>query len=105
MTRMYSRKVSVKSATALYTDSLLRQLNDQNDITFRVCNSIDRHARRGSNAEYTNASIGSIASLNHQLREPQILIFHPWCVYECTTNDKNGQYNQSTITLLVDVPS
>ena len=82
---MYSWKVSIKSSTALYTDSLLRQLNDQNDITFRVCNSIDQHARRGSNAEYTNASTGSIASLNYQLREPQTLIFHPWVVYECTT--------------------
>ena len=47
---------------------LLRELNDQNDITFRVRNLIDRHTRRGSNVEYTNASIGSIAPLNHQLR-------------------------------------
>ncbi len=105
ITRMYSWKVFVKSATALHTDSLLRQINDQNDITIRVRNSIDQHARRGSNAEYTNTSIGSIASFNHQLREPQTLIFHPWCVYECTTNDKNGQYNQSTIDLLIDVSS
>ena len=69
-----------------------------------VHKSLDRHARKQSSAEYTCASTSSISSLNHQLKEPETLVFHPWALYECTMNDAAGRYNQSTIPLLVDVP-
>ena len=106
MTRMYARKSYVKSATAMYTESLLRQFRaDSNAPVFRVRQSVDRHVRSCSSAEYTRASLSSVSSLNHQLKEPETLVFHPWAVYECTTNDSAGRYNQSTIALLVDVPS
>ena len=106
MTRMYARKSYVKSATAMYTDGILRQFRaDPNRPVYRVRESVDRHARKGSSAEYTRASPSSVSSLNHQLKEPETLVFHPWAVYECTTNDSAGRYNQSTIALLVDVPS
>ena len=60
---------------------LLRELDGQNDITFRFRNSIDQHSRKGSNAKYTCASTKSIVSLNHQLRERQKYYFiHGLCI-------------------------
>ena len=43
--------------------------------------------------------------LNNQLNEPEILVFHPWDLYECTANERTGRYHQSTVALLIDVPS
>jgi hypothetical protein len=60
----------------------------------------------GNRAEYSRASDRSTSLLNNQLREPDLLVLVEWGVYECTINDPNGrQYNQSTLAILIDVPS
>ena len=38
------------------------------------------------------------------MKKPQSLVLFPWWVYEVTTNDPNGQYNQSSLAILVDMP-
>ena len=104
-TRMYSEKEKVKNATRMYTEDLIRMLENDEDAEFRIRRSIDTHARGAGISEYTPASPSTIKSLNSNLREPETLVFFPWCIYECTTNHPNGHYNQSTLALLVDLPS
>ena len=104
MARMFARKSKVKSSTALYTESLLSSLEASNDTQFHIRNSVDHQVRSGTAGDYTSASASTVKSLNNHLKEPQKLIFYEWGLYECTTN-KSGQYNQSNLALLVDLPS
>ena len=60
--------------------------------------------RRGTSGDYTTASPHAITSLNNALKEPQKLVFFPWCLYECTINERNNQFMQSNLALLVDLP-
>ena len=105
-TRMYARKTYVKSATRLFTDSLIREV--QSDPTqeglYRIRPSVDSQVRLGSRSEYRNADSDSVNALNDALREPDLLCLVQWGVYECTINDPGGNFNQSTICVLVDVP-
>ena len=104
---MYACKAYVKSATRLFTEALISELAaDQNSPLYVSCTSSDSQARMGTRAEYSNATERSRTSLNNQLREPDILVLVEWGIYECTINDPNGHnYNQSTLSILVDVPS
>ena len=105
MARMFARKQKVKSATALYTDSLIVQLeSDPCSPPYHVSQAVDHQVRHGTAGDYTRASAATTASLNINLREPEQLVLFPWCVYECTTNDPNFQYSQSNLALLVDMP-
>ncbi len=105
MTRMYSRRRMVKSATSSYTESLIDRFLATGEHHY-VRQAIDSHARSGGVAEYTPASRTSTASLTNQLREPELLVFFRWCLYECTVNDpsQHRHYNQSTLVLLIDMP-
>ena len=109
MSRMFARKSKVKNATALYTDSLVTQLEEQqqesNSILYHIRLSVDSQARSGTTSDYFNASARTVKSLNIQLKEPEKLVLVPWSVYECTTNHSTGRYNQSNLALLVDLPS
>ena len=103
MTRIFSRKNSVKDETRLFTDGLIETLKRRDDVPFFICKAVDSH-KRGL-AEYTPASPASIKSLNNALREPETLVFFPYALYEVTTNDtSNGLYNHSNLALLVDMP-
>ena len=44
-------------------------------------------------------------SMNNHFREPQKLVFSPYTLYECTTNDKKRRYAHTNIVLLIEVPS
>ena len=111
VTRLFARRSFVKSATAMYTEGLVRKLrNDPTPQEYRIVDSIDTHAIRSGLAEYTPASPATITLLNNTLREPDRLVLHRWGLYECTTNDirrdnRGPKYNQSTLALLVDVPA
>ena len=90
MTRMYSCKNMVKSATAMYTELLIEQLH-MNKTPYIIWKSIDIHTRTASASKYTPVSRSSIASLNNQCKEPQTLVFHKWGLCECTINDSSTQ--------------
>ena len=105
-TRMYARKTYVKSATRLFTDSLINdvQSDPMQEGQYRIRPSLDSQVRVGSRSEYSNADSHSVKALNDALREPDLLCLVQWGVYECTINDPGGNFNQSTICVLVDVP-
>ena len=81
-------------------------LRIQNSPPYVIRKSTNSQVRMGTRAEYSNVTERSRTSLNNQLREPDILVFVEWGMYECTINDPNGHnYKQSTLSILVDVPS
>ncbi len=43
-------------------------------------------------------------TLNKKLREPEKLVLYKHGLYECTMNDPQGRYNQSSLALLMDLP-
>ena len=95
----------MKSATALYNGSLIQQFElDPSNPPYHICPSVDHQVRRGTSGDYTTASPHAITSLNNALKEPQKLVFFPWCLYECTINERNNQFMQSNLALLVDLP-
>ena len=105
MTQMYARKSFVKSATAMYTASLISKLND-NGTEHYIRRSVDNQVRSHTRAEYQEASESAVKSLNNALREPAMLVFYRLGLYEITTNDTtNDRYNQSNIAILFDMPS
>ena len=107
VTCMYTRKAYVKSATRLFTEALNSELAaDPNSPSYVILTSSNSQVRMGTRAEYSNATERSRTLLNNKLREPDMLVLVEWGVYECTINDPNGRnYNQSTLTIVVDVPS
>ena len=106
VTRMYARKKYVKSATKMYTEALLASLNSEEDAPpYCVRWSVDSHTRFGSQAKYTAASESSVKSMNNTLREPDLLVLVEWGIYECTINNLDDEYNQSTLAIMVDVPT
>ena len=103
MSRMYAKKMSVQEATIKFTEQLRGRL-DRGSADFRVRKSYDSQSPASHRGEYIPANSASVSSLNHQVREPETLILYEWGVYECTVNDTNDKYNQSTLAILKDVP-
>ena len=89
----------------MYTDSIIQQFENNQDSEYYVRRSRDTHVRSRGLAEWTDANAATIRSLNNSLKEPEKLVLFPWGVYECTQNDTNGQYLQSNLAVLVDMPS
>ena len=105
MARMFSRRAVVKNSTALYTEQIIRRFQDSQEEEYFVRRSRDTHVRSAGLSEWTPANPATIRSLNNALKEPEKLVLFPWGVYECTQNDANGQYLQSNLAVLVDMPS
>jgi len=50
------------------------------------------------------ASVETKETLNKKLREPEKLVLYKNGLYECTMNDPQGRYNQSSLALLLELP-
>ena len=106
MSLLFARKSKVKSATALYTDTLIANFtNNDNSTPYRIIHSVDHQVRTGTAGDYTVAMSSTVASLNNTLREPARLVIFPGGVYEITINDPRGRYQQSNLAIIVDMPS
>ena len=46
-----------------------------------------------------------VENLNKKLKEPKRLLFFIGAIFECTFNDTNGQFTQSQMALLLELPS
>ena len=106
MSLLFARKSKVKSATALYTDTLIANFtNNDNATPYRIIYSVDHQVRTGTAGDYTVAMSSTVASLNNNLREPARLVIFPGGVYEITINDPRGRYQQSNLAIIVDMPT
>jgi hypothetical protein len=50
------------------------------------------------------ASVKTKKTLNKKLREPEKLVLYKHGLYECTMNDPQGRYIQSSLALLLELP-
>ena len=101
--RMYSRRKPAAEAADTAATAMVRSLKNRNK-EYRECVSEDLEQVDGSRAslrEATNAQI--IAELNRKVNEPKRLVLFRGGLYESTVNG-NG-YNQSSLLLMVNVPS
>jgi len=103
MAHMYSRKKMVRNALAMFTDALINKLRHEETPPL-IRTSIDSQVRANTRSEYTAASETSVNALNRELKEPQRLVFYEWGMYEITTNERTGNYQQSNLALMVDMP-
>ena len=102
--RAFSRIRPAQDALRDYRQSIVNQLtNDQTQ--FFISKSRDMQRTRGTNAEYIEASLQSIKFLDKELKEPSELVFFVGGIYECTINDHNGQYCQSQLAFMLELPT
>ena len=104
MMRAYSRRIPVQDALAVYMQDLRSKL-ERDGTPFRTRTSIDTQRIDGSNAKWSKATHNSIASLNKELREPKEILLVCGGLYELTQNDREGNFCQSQIVMLLDLPS
>ena len=106
MTRIFSRKISVREANAMFTEQLQKNLRRERK-PFRVRQSTDHQREINSNMGWSNARDSTVKALNKGLREPEVLVLHEMGVYEITVNDPTEQnrYQHSCLALLIDLPS
>ncbi len=64
-------------------------------------------SQRTSNSigKYLPATTEFKKTLNKNLRVPEKLVLYEFGLYECSTNGPNGCYNQSSLALLLDLPT
>ena len=104
MMRAFSRIRPAQDALKEYCQSIINQLSNDR-LPFCISKSRDMQRTRGTNAEYIEASIQSIKFLTKELKEPAELVFFVGGIYECTINDPNGQFSQSQLAFMMDLPS
>ena len=99
----FANNVPVTASLESYTDALVTRFI--NDGTLHLI-SLSCDSQRGSSfiGEYLPASVESKLTLNKKLREPEKLILYKHGLYECTMNDPQGCYNQSSLALLLELP-
>ena len=104
MLRAYPRKVRVNDALSKYIRTLRMKL-ERDNIPFRTVRSVDTQKKEGSSAEWSPATQTSRARLNKELREQPEVVLARGATYELTQNDREGNFCQSNIVLLLDLPS
>ena len=104
MLRAYPRKVRVNDAPTQYILTLKMKL-EQDNIPFCTVRSVDTQKTDGSSAEWSPATQTSHAKLNKELREQPEIVLARGATYKLTQNDREGNYCQSNIVLLLDLPS
>ncbi len=77
MTCLYAKKKPKKQARINYTNALVSTLrNDPSNPLFITCKSIDSQCALNSIAEYASANKRTMAHLNREMSEPEILVFY-----------------------------
>ncbi len=101
--RLFAKNVPVMTSLESYTDALVtRFIND--GTLYLMGLSCDSQRGSSSIGKYLPASVESKLTLNKKLREPEKLILYKHDLYECTINDPQGRYNQSSLALLLELP-
>jgi len=101
--RLFAKNVPVTASLENYTDAVVARFISDGTL-HRIRLSSDSQRCSSSIGEYLPASVETKETLNKKLREPEKLVLYKNGLYECTMNDPQGRYNQSSLALLLELP-
>lgn len=100
--RLYSKKVPAKEAAKDFERRVRRQVHP-NELRQRLAEDVEKP--RYSQLEWSKARDSIVGQLEQKLKEPQCILFFKGAIFECTFNDPRGQFTQSQMALLYELPS
>ncbi len=101
--RLFEKKVPVTASLKKYTNAIVAWFI-ADDTLHLIHLSSDSQRGSSSIGKYLPASVEIKKTLNKNFREPEKLVLYKHGLYECTMNDPPGQYNQSSLALLLELP-
>ena len=99
--RLYGKKHPAKEASRKYIEQVRSQLSE-GDVQERIAE--DMQNPQQSHQEWQVANELTSSALDHICKEPKTLLFFRGAFYQFTYNDDGGNFTQSQLGLLLDVP-
>ena len=103
MQRMYAKRMPAYEAAKIFVDSAEQRFK-RLGINYSVSYAQNRQRTAGTRAEYSDVVTGDMMrALNHDLREPEKLLFYEGAQFEATINGDG--YSQSQLLMMLKVPT
>ena len=107
--QIFHRKRSAMDAIKMWTDHTKEYLEKYTDVKPLICVAKDKMKYEGTSQDWNNADkmeeVVNMLDSSSKVKEPKCLMLFPGCLYEVTRNNKNANYFNSQIVILLDVPS
>jgi predicted GIY-YIG superfamily endonuclease len=97
--RVFGKRVATRIAERRMLHSVRQQYGHV--VITRQCRDVESTPE----GNWVPASTASTNRLDREAKEPRLLHFFPRAVYEVTYNDPGGQFSQSQLALLMEMPS
>ena len=100
--RLYSKKIPAKEAARDFENRVRVHVNPY-ELRKRIAEDVEKP--RYSQMQWSKARDSIVGHLEQKVKEPKQILFFKGAIYECTFNDPNGQFTQSQMALLYELPS